>query len=120
MLNTIQDLYFIMSITLNPRLYVSLSPLEHVKPHPVNDGRFNPDYAYKVLGVYNASETSECFFILSNTSHEMWFISQRHLRAYKLLDSDDFFIRIQEAEGEATEGPTYEAKVLPITENGTR
>ncbi|WP_299756063.1 hypothetical protein [uncultured Pontibacter sp.] len=104
-----------MSITLNPRLYVSLSPLEHVKPHPINDGRFDPAFAYKVLGVYNASETSECFFIISNTYHEMWFISQRHLRTYKLLDSDDFFIRLQEGEGKTTESTAFEAKVLPIT-----
>lgn len=89
-----------MSITLNPKLYVSLQPLEHVKPHPVNDGRFNPDFAYKVLGVYNASETSECFFILSNTYNEIWFISQRHLRAYKLLDSDELYVALAEPKQE--------------------
>jgi hypothetical protein len=84
-----------MSITLNPKLYVTLQPLEHVKPHPINDGRFDPSFAYKVLGVYNASETSECFFILSNTYNEMWFISQRHLRVYKLIDSDEFYIALE-------------------------
>lgn len=89
-----------MSITLNPKLYVSLQPLEHVKPHPVNDGRFDPDFAYKVLGVYNASETSECFFILSNTYNEIWFISQRHLRAYKLLDSDELYVALAEPKQE--------------------
>ncbi|WP_199688431.1 hypothetical protein [Pontibacter oryzae] len=90
-----------MSITLNPKLYVSLQPLEHVKPHPVNDGRFDPAFAYKVLGVYNASETSECFFILSNTYNEIWFISQRHLRAYKLLDSDALYLALDEAKQES-------------------
>jgi hypothetical protein len=84
-----------MSITLNPKLYVTLQPLEHVKPHPINDGRFDPAYAYKVLGVYNASETSECFFILSNTYNEIWFISQRHLRAYKILDSDELYLELE-------------------------
>lgn len=84
-----------MSITLNPKLYVTLQPLEHVKPHPVNDGRFDPAYAYKVLGVYNASESSECFFILSNTHNEIWFISQRHLRAYKILDSDELYLKLK-------------------------
>ncbi|WP_439881203.1 hypothetical protein ACSX1A_18930 [Pontibacter sp. MBLB2868] len=85
-----------MSITLNPRLYVTLQPLEHLKPHPINDGRFDPAFAYKVLGAYNASETSECFFIISNTLNEIWFISQRHLRAYKLLDSDELYTELSE------------------------
>jgi hypothetical protein len=89
-----------MSISLNPQLYVTIQPLEHVKPHPINDGRFDPAYAYKVLGVYNASETSECFFILSNTLNEIWFISQRHLRAYKLLDSDQLYLKLNENEQE--------------------
>lgn len=84
-----------MSITINQKLYVTLQPLEHVKPHPINDGRFDPAYAYKVLGVYNASETSECFFILSNTYNEMWFISQRHLRVHKLIDSDEFYMPLE-------------------------
>ncbi|NDK57203.1 hypothetical protein [Pontibacter fetidus] len=107
-----------MSITLNPRLFVSLSPLEHVKPHPINDGRFDPAFAYKVLGVYNASETSECFFILSNPANEMWFISQRHLRTYKLLDSDDFYIRMETQLNEATDDHETAARVLPIASNG--
>jgi hypothetical protein len=105
-----------MSITLNPRLFVSLSPLEHVKPHPITDGRFDPAYAYKVLGVYNASETSECFFILSNTSNEIWFISQRHLRSYKLLESDEFFIQ-KEQEHEIPELNTTAAEILSVTGN---
>lgn len=85
-----------MSITLNPKLYVTLQPLEHVKPHPINDGRFDPAYAYKVLGAYNASETSECFFILSNTYNEIWFISQRHLRAYKIIESDELYRKLED------------------------
>ncbi|MBD1398048.1 hypothetical protein H9Q13_12795 [Pontibacter sp. JH31] len=108
-----------MSITLNPRLYVSLSPLDHVKPHPINDGRFDPAYAYKVLGVYNASETSECFFILSNTHGEMWFISQRHLRTYKLLDSDEFFVELEAQQRNVANESATVARVLPIAGNGT-
>ncbi|GAA4434118.1 hypothetical protein GCM10023188_24670 [Pontibacter saemangeumensis] len=106
-----------MSITLNPRLYVSLSPLDHVKPHPVNDGRFDPAFAYKVLGVYSASETSECFFILGNTHGEMWFISQRHLRTYKLLDSDEFFVELEARHSGLEDGSTAVARVLPLAGN---
>ncbi|WP_242926565.1 hypothetical protein [Pontibacter vulgaris] len=104
-----------MSITLNPNLFVSLSPLDHVKPHPINDGHFDPAYAYKVLGVYNASETSECFFILSNTSRQVWFISQRHLRAYKLIECDEFFVEIDQAKQVLDDKNSIEARVRPIT-----
>ena len=90
-----------MSIYLNPKLYVTLRPLAHVKPHPITDGRFDPAYAYKVLGLHSASETSECYFILSNTQNEIWFISQRHLRAYKLLDSDKLYFKLEEKEQES-------------------
>lgn len=90
-----------MSIYLNPKLYVTLQPLEHVKPHPINDGRFDPAYAYKVLGLHSASETSECYFILSNTQNEIWFISQRHLRAYKLLDSDKLYLKLDKEKKES-------------------
>lgn len=90
-----------MSIHLNPKLYVTLQPLDNVKPHPINDGRFDPAYAYKVLGLHSASETSECYFILSNTHNEIWFISQRHLRAYKLLDSDELYLKLDAGKKES-------------------
>lgn len=98
-----------MSIHLNPNLYVTLQPLEHVKPHPINDGRFDPAYAYKVLGLHSASETSECYFILSNTHNEIWFISQRHLRAHKLLESDELYFKLD---------PMKQESVLSLLTNG--
>jgi hypothetical protein len=79
----------------NPDLYVEIVPLENdhpPRPHPVEDGKFDPDLAYKVLGIYNPSETSECYLMLANPQHEIWFIPQRHTRAYKLIDSDEFHI----------------------------
>lgn len=105
-----------MSVSLNPKLYVSLCPLDHVKPHPIDDGHFDPAYAYKVLGVYNASESSECFFILSNTQNQIWFISQRHLRAHKLLDSDEFYLKLEAEESE--EKPSTKATQTMFV-NGT-
>jgi hypothetical protein len=80
---------------LNPRLYVEIHPYDGPRlphPHPIEDGHFDADYVYKVLGMYNPSETSECYFVLSNTQRQIWFIPQRHLLAYRLIDSDEFFL----------------------------
>lgn len=84
-----------MIMHFNPRLYVEIHPFEgehQPHPHPIRDGRFNVDYVYKVLGVYNPSETSECYFMLVNPERQVWFIPQRHLLAYRLIDSDEFFL----------------------------
>ena len=42
--------------------------------------------------MYNPSETSECYFVLANPQRQIWFIPQRHLLAYRLIDSDEFFL----------------------------
>jgi hypothetical protein len=80
---------------VNPRLYVEIQPYDGPRsphPHPIRDGHFDPKYVYKVLGMYNPSETSECYFVLSNPQRQIWFIAQRHLLTYKLIDSDEFFL----------------------------
>ena len=80
---------------INPRLYVEICPFEgprQPQPHPIRDGKFDPAYVYKVLGMYNPSETSECYFVLAHPQRQIWFIPQRHLLAYKLIDSDEFFL----------------------------
>src|SRR6266550_8026222 len=80
---------------INPRLYVEIHPFDgpvSPHPHPIDEGHFDPHYVYKVLGMYNPSETSECYFVLSNTQRQIWFIPQRHLLAYRLIDSDEFFL----------------------------
>jgi hypothetical protein len=87
-------------MNFDPRLYVEIVPLESPRPprpHPLAEGRFDMGYAYKVLGVYNPSETSECYLMLANTDREIWFIPQRHTRAYRLLDSDELFMPKQPA-----------------------
>ena len=79
----------------NDRLYVEIHPYEgphSPHPHPVRDGRFDPALIYKVLGMYNPSETSECYFMLANPQRQIWFIPQRHVLAYKLIDSAEFFL----------------------------
>jgi hypothetical protein len=80
---------------INPRLYVEIHPFDGPRsphPHPIDDGHFSTDYVYKVLGMYNPSETSECYFVLANPHRQIWFIPQRHLLAYRLIDSDEFFL----------------------------
>ena len=82
---------------INSRLFVEIHPLEASNaphPHPIHDAHFDPSLVYKVLGMYNPSETSECYFVLANPSRQIWFIPQRHLLAYKLIDSDEFFLPI--------------------------
>jgi hypothetical protein len=80
-------------VNIDPRLYVAIVPFEgpHAPvPHPVEHGRFDPDRIYKVIGTYNASETSEAYFTLVNDEGQIWYISNRHLRAAALLDDDAF------------------------------
>ncbi len=52
-------------------------------PLPLEQG-FSECCAYRVLGIYNASETGECWLILSNDRDEIWYISQRHVRTWRL------------------------------------
>jgi hypothetical protein len=80
---------------IDSRLYVEIMPFDgpySPHPHPINEAQFDPNYVYKVLGMYNPSETSECYFVLANPERKIWFVPQRHLRAYKLIDSDEFFL----------------------------
>ena len=55
------------------------------RPLPLNNG-FNDSTAYRALGMFNPSETSDAYFILSNDRDEIWFICNRHLRTVAVLD----------------------------------
>jgi len=102
-------------MNINSRLYVEICPFDGPHPphpHPIDEGHFDPQYVYKVLGMYNPSETSECYFVLANPQRQIWFIPQRHLLAYKLIDSDEFFIRKDELP--VAQAPTVvQQKVAP-------
>ena len=87
-------------MNFNDRLFIEIVPLENghaPHPHPIKDGRFDPAYVYKVLGVYNPSETSECYLMLANTAREIWFIPQRHVRAFGVIDCDELFVTKESA-----------------------
>lgn len=75
-------------ITLENGLYLSVQELQNgPKPFPLQSG-FNPDTAYRALGMFNPSETSDAYFILSNDRDEVWFICNRHLRTVALVASN--------------------------------
>jgi len=66
-------------------LYVTIRQLEnnHAPPLPLANG-FSENWTYLVLGAFSISESGEAYFIMSNDRDEIWFISNRHLRSYKL------------------------------------
>lgn len=67
-------------LSLESALYVRVQELPNgPKPLPLNSG-FSTDTAYRALGMFNPSETSDAYFILSNDRNETWFICNRHLR----------------------------------------
>jgi hypothetical protein len=73
--------------TICPDLYVRVHALTGSRaPQPIpTENGFTDATAYRVLGLYSPSETSEAYFILSNDRDEVWFISNRHLRTYAVL-----------------------------------
>lgn len=65
-------------------LYVTVVQLERgAHPMPLASG-FSEGVAYRVLAIYNPSESGECWLVMSNDRDEMWFISQRHVRTFVL------------------------------------
>lgn len=83
-------------IFLESGLYLRVEQLaDGPHPWPLKSG-FSTGRAYRALGCYSASETSEAYFVLSNDRNEVWFISNRHFRTYALLPEErKFFIAIQ-------------------------
>ena len=74
-------------------LYVTVEQLDKQPPPLPLENGFSRGVAYLTLGAFSLSESGEAYFILSNDSDEIWFISNRHLRTYKLLpDSRQFRI----------------------------
>lgn len=65
---------------LEQGLYVKMVEMDNgPRPLPLQSG-FNAETAYRVLGCFNPSESSDAWYILSNDRDEIWFISNRHLR----------------------------------------
>lgn len=76
-------------LAIDLKLFVRIEQLDNgPRPLPLDSG-FNRSTAYKTLGMYNASETSDAYFILANDRDEIWFICNRHLRAVGLKESSE-------------------------------
>lgn len=72
-------------LTLETGLYLRVEQLPNGPPPlPLSSG-FNGGTAYRALGLFNPSETSDAYFIFSNDRDEIWFICNRHLRALGVL-----------------------------------
>ncbi|WP_426816855.1 hypothetical protein ACP3TC_16595 [Winslowiella sp. 2C04] len=65
---------------LEQGLYLRVQQLENgPRPLPLLSG-FSSDFAYRAIGCFNPSESSDAYYILSNDRDEIWFICNRHLR----------------------------------------
>lgn len=58
-------------------------------PKPLASG-FLMSQAYRVLGIFNPSETSDAYLVLSNERDELWFICNRHLRTVAIIEKGPF------------------------------
>lgn len=84
-----------MSIFYEPNLYIRIVEFENgPAPLPLENG-FRTDRAYRVLGIYTASESGEAYIILPNDREEMWFISNRHIRVKGIIPGTKLHIDSQ-------------------------
>jgi hypothetical protein len=75
-------------VYLERGVYVTIAEIRGPRaplPRPLSSG-FSEGVAYRVLGVYSPAETSECYLILTNDRHELWFICNRHCRVRGVFD----------------------------------
>lgn len=85
-------------IFFEPGLYLRVEELQNgPKPFPLQSG-FSLGCAYRALGLYNPSETSDAYFVLSNDRDEIWFICNRHLRTTAVLH-DEHRLRLSKPVG---------------------
>jgi hypothetical protein len=56
-----------------------LVPIANAGPFPLDHG-FEVKTSYRVLAIFDYSETSEAYFLLANSADEFWSISTRYCR----------------------------------------
>ena len=72
-------------LTLDTHLFLRINQIDNgPRPLPLESG-FTLNTSYRALGMFNPSETSDAYFILSNDRDEIWFICNRHLRTVAAL-----------------------------------
>ena len=80
-----------MALDYEKGLYVRILELDKgPHPKPLGNG-FSEGVAYRVLGIYNPSESGECWLVLANDRDEIWYISQRHVRVTHLAATSTQF-----------------------------
>lgn len=61
-------------------IYLRIQELDNgPRPLPLQSG-FSSTTAYRALGCFNPSESSDAYYILANDRDEIWFICNRHVR----------------------------------------
>jgi hypothetical protein len=78
-------------MSFEPGLYLRVEEMPGgPQPLPLDSG-FSTTNAYRAMGLYNPSETSDAYFVLANDRDEIWFICNRHLRTHVLKPEETSF-----------------------------
>lgn len=78
-------------MSFEPGLYLRVEEMPGgPQPLPL-DSRFSKANAYRAMGLYTPSETSDAYFVLANDRDEIWFICNRHLRTHVLKPEETSF-----------------------------
>lgn len=85
-------------------MYVRIEEVKGLRvpmPKPLDSG-FVVERAYRVLGIFNPSETSDAYLILSNERDELWFICNRHLRTVGIIKEGPFRLSLHQLMNDVT------------------
>jgi hypothetical protein len=97
-------------LTLDTNLFLRIHQLPNgPRPLPLENG-FSLNTSYRALGMFNPSETSDAYFILSNDRDEVWFICNRHLRTVcAVADAAEFRIPLENIRPRMVMNKQYQA-----------
>jgi len=91
-----------MLMNIDNRLFVEIVPhLGSEQSRPLEEGNFDANHVYKVLGMHSPSPTGESYFILADLQKQICFIPRHSVRAYALIDSDHLFLKLPSREKNA-------------------
>ena len=95
-------------LTIDQNIFLRICELPNgPRPLPLESG-FNAHTSYRALGMFNPSETSDAYFILSNDRDEIWFICNRHLRTVcNVVNDQAYRIPLGTTDSNGTTGLAY-------------
>jgi hypothetical protein len=70
--------------------------------------------------MHNPSGTSEAYFALANLEGQIWFVPQRSVRAYGLIDSNQLFLKLPSSEKPAAAVPSVAGQLGGRLSTGAR